>query len=105
MLETDNILPGSMLSSNSDFSIIRVLDVLTMPRAPSIMVVPSPGWIRVNTGGSALGAPEAAGSGGVFITFAGYPRDAFGFSIGQEFAYMVELCAAIYALEVAWWKG
>ena len=99
MLETDNILPGNMFSNNSDFSIIRVLDVLTMPRAPSIMVVPSPGWIRVNTGGSALGAPRPSGCGGVFCAYRGFVKGCFAYTLDNGFAFDAELYAFIIAFE------
>ena len=59
----------------------------------------------MNTDGSSLGTPGAAGASGIFRTPSGFPHGAFTFHIDFEFAYVAEIVAAIYAVEMAWSKG
>ena len=52
-----------MYNSLNEFHIIKLLQVQGIPsRAPKIISVswkpPPPGWFKVNTDGSSLGAPE-----------------------------------------------
>ena len=76
------------------------------PRIIYVIWQPPPiGWIKVNTDGSAMGSPGAAGSGGIFKNASAFPRGSFAFSMGSTFAYMAELIAAIFAIEVAWERG
>ncbi|WCJ18474.1 Retrovirus-related Pol polyprotein from type-1 retrotransposable element R2 [Euphorbia peplus] len=103
---------NSCSSSNSmkDFHVLRQLGLSVRPsRAPKIIGIswkpPSSGWLKVNTDGSALGAPSSAGSGGIFRTSRGFPKGCFAFSIGCSFAHIAELRAAVYAISVAWNKG
>ncbi|WCJ38613.1 hypothetical protein M5689_019665 [Euphorbia peplus] len=57
------------------------------PRASNVIGVrwypPSPGWLKGNTDGSALGCPSPAGSGGIFRTPRGFGRGCFSFPIGN----------------------
>ena len=101
---------GSMHNNVNELHILHLLNIKgvagSTPKIVSITWQPPPSaWIKVNTNGSALGSPGAAGAGGIFHTTAGFPRGAFSFNLGCDFAYVAELSAAIYALEIAWNKG
>ncbi|XP_065881606.1 uncharacterized protein [Euphorbia lathyris] len=94
-------------SSRRDAVILSCL--LASPRpplAPNIIPVhwlkPPPGWIKVNVDGSAFGTPGEAGAGGIFRNYRGFPNGCFAFSTPLSFAYMAELRAAIFAIELAW---
>ena len=67
--------------------------------------VPDHPWIKVNTDGSSLGALGDSGASGLFCNSAGFPRGAFTFSVGHEYAFFAELYTAMYAVQIAWNKG
>ena len=52
----------------------------------------------MNTDGSFLSVPGALGAGGLFRSSAGFLRGAFAFLIGQNFAFITELYAAMHAM-------
>ncbi|KAK2633785.1 hypothetical protein Ddye_028577 [Dipteronia dyeriana] len=57
---------------------------------------PAPGWIKVNTDGTALGSSGVGGCGGVFQTFRSFVK---------VFSFEVELLAASLAINYAWNLG
>lgn len=101
---------GHMYNSIDELRLLRVLHIPGIPRrAPWIISVywqsPPVSWIKINTDGSALGSPGEARAGGIFRTSCGYARGSFAFRIGCSFAYLAELQAAIYAVNMAWDRG
>ena len=97
---------GKMFNMVDELRILHLLNIKGIPGlAPRIVCVvwqpPPMGWIKVNIDGSAMGTPGAAGSGGIFRNASAFPRGSFAFSMGSTFAYMAELIAAMFAIEVA----
>ena len=95
-----------MNSNYSDLRIIRALGIQAIPRrAPVIKSVnwtpPPPGWIKVNTDGSSLGAPGPSGCGGIFRTYRGFVKGCFSVALDDGFAFEAELHAFIIAIEKA----
>ena len=99
-----------MYKSIYEFCILKLLNIQCIPsRAPRVIFVlwqPPPFfWIKVNTDGSFFGTTGAAGAGGIFRTSARFPRGAFAFGIENAHAYLAELSATVYAIEIASEKG
>ncbi|XP_050222822.1 uncharacterized protein LOC126672915 [Mercurialis annua] len=90
-------------NSINDMITLKLLRIKSVPRKPQrvISVVwrsPPTGWIKVNTDGSALGAPGPAGGGGIFRNTRGFCQGCFALHLGCSFAFMAEIEAAIYAV-------
>ncbi|XP_055960966.1 uncharacterized protein LOC130015235 [Mercurialis annua] len=108
--ETNYFRCGTMFNSVSELQILKILGINgIVSKAPKIIPVywqpPPCNWIKVNTDGSALGAPGPAGAGGIFRNSDGHPVGAFAVNVGNDFANVAELFAAINAVEIAWNKN
>lgn len=73
---------GCMRNSISDLLILRRLNIKgRVGKAPKIIEVqwlpPNPGWIKVNTDGSANGSPGPASCSCVFRTYRGFCKGCF----------------------------
>lgn len=95
-----------MYNSQDDLLRLQSLHLIVHPKkAPSILEVhwktPSPGWIKCNTDGNALGAPGSATCGGVFRNSRGFVQGCFSVNMGIAFAFEAELLAVILAIEAA----
>ncbi|XP_057803256.1 uncharacterized protein LOC131018559 [Salvia miltiorrhiza] len=62
-------------------------------------------WIKVNTDGSASGAPRKIATGGVFRDNVGWVRGCFHYKGGTGFAFEAELLAVIMAIQIAHSRG
>ena len=76
---------GSMSNSMGEFHTLSLLNIVAIPsKAPRIISVtwypPILGWTKVNTDGSAVGAPGCSGAGGIFRNSRGYVKGAFAFN-------------------------
>ncbi|KAK3189348.1 hypothetical protein Dsin_028909 [Dipteronia sinensis] len=71
-----------------------------VPRSP-----PATWWIKVNTDGTTLGSPSVGDCGGVFRTCKSFVKACFTVSVGQVFAFEVELLAVSLAINYAWNLG
>ncbi|XP_057779536.1 uncharacterized protein LOC130998119 [Salvia miltiorrhiza] len=92
--------------NQATFNDVDVLGSLHALRRPPTMIEvhwwpPAGHWIKVNTDGSALGAPGNIAVGGVFRDNFGWVRGCFHFKGGVGFAFEAELLAAIYAINIA----
>ncbi|WCJ36046.1 hypothetical protein M5689_017268 [Euphorbia peplus] len=110
LCEIDKSNSSSSSNALQDFHVLHQLGISARPcRAPKIIGVrwkpPTSGWLKINTDGSALGAPGRAGSGGIFRTARGFSKGCFAFSINCSYAHLAELRAAIHAISVAWERG
>ncbi|WCJ34681.1 hypothetical protein M5689_015975 [Euphorbia peplus] len=80
-----------------------------LPRAPRIISVlwksPTVGWMKANTDGALSGSPSLGGAGGIFRNYRGFPNGCFAFPVGEQFAHIAELRAAIMAIYIARDKG
>ncbi|XP_057791344.1 uncharacterized protein LOC131008487 [Salvia miltiorrhiza] len=101
---------GRMANSCQDLMVLRKLGV--KPRAappPTFINVywwPPPNqWIKVNTDGSALGAPGKIAAGGVFRDKFSWVRGCFHIKGGIGFAFEAELLAVISAIQIAFYKN
>ena len=99
-----------MNGSLDELLLFRTLGVPGIPRkAPRIIPVtwrpPSVDWVKVNTDGSALGAPGPSGAGGIFRNARGFSKGCFAFSTGEAFAFVAELQAAMFAVTMASERG
>ncbi|XP_057803758.1 uncharacterized protein LOC131019091 [Salvia miltiorrhiza] len=97
---------GCMNNSWSDYLIIRRIGVSSRASPPPIFVnvhwwPPILQWIKVNTDGSALGAPGKIAAGGVFRDNHGCVRGCFHQDGGKGFAFEAELLAVILAIQIA----
>ncbi|XP_057791061.1 uncharacterized protein LOC131008185 [Salvia miltiorrhiza] len=97
---------GCMNNSWSDYLIIRRIGVASRVSPPPIFVnvhwwPPILQWIKVNTDGSALGAPGKIAAGGVFRDNHGCVRGCFHQDGGKGFAFEAELLAVILAIQIA----
>ena len=76
------------------------------PRASVIKSVvwspPSPGWVKVNTDGVALGSPSVGGCGGVFRNCRSFVKGCFAAPLGSVFTFEAELLAVSMAINYAW---
>ncbi|XP_057809094.1 uncharacterized protein LOC131023567 [Salvia miltiorrhiza] len=97
---------GSMHNSCDDLLVVKNIGV--RPRAypsPEFINVywwpPVNNWIKVNTDGSALGAPGKIGAGGVFRDKFSWVRGCFHVKGGIGFAFEAELLAVITAIQIA----
>ncbi|XP_057771115.1 uncharacterized protein LOC130990904 [Salvia miltiorrhiza] len=97
---------GSMQNSFDDLLVVKKIGV--RPRAsppPDFINVywwpPVNNWIKVNTDGSALGAPGKIGAGGVFRDKFSWVRGCFHVKGGIGFALEAELLAVITAIQIA----
>ncbi|XP_057771151.1 uncharacterized protein LOC130990949 [Salvia miltiorrhiza] len=97
---------GNNNNTWSDYLITRSIGVSTRPAAPPRMVEvhwwpPVNHWIKVNTDGSALGAPGAIAAGGVFRDKWSVVRGCFHIKGGVGYAFEAELLAVITAINIA----
>ncbi|XP_057811426.1 uncharacterized protein LOC131025643 [Salvia miltiorrhiza] len=101
---------GTSNNSWSDYLILRSVGVASRAAPPPVMVnvhwwPPVGPWIKVNTDGSAMGAPGSIAAGGVFRDHWGWVRGCFHFKGGTGFAFEAELLAVIYAIMIAHHRG
>ncbi|XP_057774812.1 uncharacterized protein LOC130993791 [Salvia miltiorrhiza] len=97
---------GTISNSWSDFLIVRNIGVQSRFAAPPEVInvnwwPPAHPWIKVNTDGSALGAPGAISAGGVFRDNWCHVRGCFHTKGGIGFAFEAELLAVITAISIA----
>ena len=97
---------GCMRNSISDLLILLRLNIKgRVGKAPKIIEVQwlplNPGWIKVNTDGSANGSPDPASCSGVFQTYRGFCKGCFSCPIGVAYAFEAELLDIITALDYA----
>ncbi|XP_057803038.1 uncharacterized protein LOC131018330 [Salvia miltiorrhiza] len=91
-------------SSWSDYLITRKLGIMQRAKPPPRMIEvhwwpPTNNWMKVNTDGSALGAPGLIATGGVF--YWAVVRGCFHIKGGVGFAFEAELLAVITAINLA----
>ncbi|XP_057770760.1 uncharacterized protein LOC130990552 [Salvia miltiorrhiza] len=101
---------GHMSNTWSDYLILRAIDVTTRAAPPPDMInvhwwPPVSHWIKVNTDGSASGAPGKIAAGGVFRDNVGWVRGCFHYKGGTGFAFEAELLAVIMAIQIAHSRG
>ncbi|XP_057771087.1 uncharacterized protein LOC130990877 [Salvia miltiorrhiza] len=101
---------GNTTNSWSDYLAMRSIGVATRAAPPPIMIEvhwwpPVGQWIKVNTDGSALGAPGNIAVGGVFRDKWGWVRGCFHYKGGVGFAFEAELLAVMYAVAIAHNRG
>ncbi|XP_057777802.1 uncharacterized protein LOC130996413 [Salvia miltiorrhiza] len=103
---------GNTNNSWTDYLITRRLGVQSRAAAPPYFVdvhwwPPVNHWMKVNTDGSALGAPGSisAGGGGVFRDKWAAVRGCFHVKGGLGFAFEAELLAVITAINIAHSRG
>ena len=99
-----------MYNSLNELKILSLLHIRgKASKAPTILSViwrpPPTSWIKANTDGSTLGSPGILRAPSIFRTTSGFPRGAFAFFLGNSFAYIAEINAAMCAVEIAWQKG
>ncbi|XP_057775292.1 uncharacterized protein LOC130994266 [Salvia miltiorrhiza] len=97
---------GNSRNTWSDYVITRNIGVSTRPAPLPRMVEvhwwpPVNHWIKVNTDGSALGAPGAIAASGVFRDKWSVVRGCFHIKGGVGFAFEAELLAVITAINLA----
>ena len=93
-----------MKNSISYFLVLRHCGIKgRLAKAPSIVKMqwkpPDPGWIKINTDGSADGSPGMAGCGGIFWTYHSFCKGCFAHPIGIALAFQSELMGVISAIE------
>ena len=66
---------------------------------------PTPGWIKVNTDGVAMGSPGVGGCGGIFQNCRAFVKGCFAIPLSQVFAVEVEILADSLAINFAWKYG
>ncbi|KAF1895720.1 hypothetical protein Lal_00037836 [Lupinus albus] len=71
----------------------------------SFWIAPMMGWIKINSEGTALGAPGPAEGGSIFRDFNGVFRGGFAGFFGVRDSLFAELQAAFMAIEIAHQKG
>ncbi|XP_057791145.1 uncharacterized protein LOC131008275 [Salvia miltiorrhiza] len=103
-INTKNI--GTINNTWSEYLITRAIGVGSRPAPPPNMVEvhwwpPTSPWIKVNTDGSALGAPGIIAAGGVFRDHHAVVRGCFHIKGGTGFAFEAELLAVITAINIA----
>ncbi|XP_057808794.1 uncharacterized protein LOC131023266 [Salvia miltiorrhiza] len=101
---------GTSNNSWSDYLILRSIGVATRAAPPPVMIEvhwwpPVGQWMKVNTDGSAMGAPGSIAAGGVFRDHWGWVRGCYHFKGGTGFAFEAELLAVIYAITIAHQRG
>ncbi|XP_057770894.1 uncharacterized protein LOC130990686 [Salvia miltiorrhiza] len=101
---------GNSNNTWSDYLILRSIGVATRAKPPPIMIEvywwpPAVSWMKVNTDGSAHGAPGSIAAGGVFRDSWGWVRGCFHFKGGRGFAFEAELLAVIHAISIAHNRG
>ncbi|XP_057775017.1 uncharacterized protein LOC130993994 [Salvia miltiorrhiza] len=101
---------GHMNNEWSDYVILREIGVKGRTAPPPKLISvswwpPSTAWMKVNTDGSALGAPGAIGVGGIFRDNWGWVRGCFHYKQGTGYAFEAELMAVIIAIRIAHARG
>ncbi|XP_057811625.1 uncharacterized protein LOC131025856 [Salvia miltiorrhiza] len=101
---------GNSNNTWSDYLILRSIGVATRAKPPPTMIEvywwpPAVSWMKVNTDGSAHGAPGSIAAGGVFRDSWGWVRGYFHFKGGRGFAFEAELLAVIHAISIAHNRG
>ncbi|XP_057775108.1 uncharacterized protein LOC130994090 [Salvia miltiorrhiza] len=97
---------GTTNNSWFDYLILRRIGVETRAAPPPSMIEvhwwpPVGPWMKVNTDGSALGAPGSIAAGRVYRDHRGWVRGCFHFKRGLGFAFETELLAVIYVITIA----
>ncbi|XP_057792980.1 uncharacterized protein LOC131009580 [Salvia miltiorrhiza] len=97
---------GSTDSSWSDYLTTRRLGIQQRVKPPPRMIEvywwpPTHNWMKVNTDGSAMGAPGVIAAGGVFRDNWAMVRGCFHIKGGVGFAFEAELLAIITAINLA----
>ncbi|XP_057779814.1 uncharacterized protein LOC130998415 [Salvia miltiorrhiza] len=101
---------GTIKNNWTDYVIVRSLGIGSRAAPPPRMVEvywwpPVTHWIKVNTDGSAKGAPGRIAAGGVFRDNFAYVRGCFHIKGGSGFAFEAELLAVITAINIAHDRG
>ncbi|XP_057803993.1 uncharacterized protein LOC131019431 [Salvia miltiorrhiza] len=101
---------GHMNNSWKDYTILRSIGVATRAAPPPDFIAvhwwpPVSPWIKVNTDGSAIGAPGNIAAGGVFRDNFSWVRGCFHYKGGVGFAFEAELLAVIKAIFIAHDRG
>ncbi|XP_057791166.1 uncharacterized protein LOC131008296 [Salvia miltiorrhiza] len=97
---------GSIQNSWTDFLVTRHLGVKSRETPPPSMIEvhcwpPVSRWIKVNTDGSATGAPGLIAAGGIFRDKWAAIKGCFHIKGGVGFAFEAELLAIIIAINIA----
>ncbi|XP_057811822.1 uncharacterized protein LOC131026062 [Salvia miltiorrhiza] len=101
---------GYMKNTWSDYLILHRIGVKTRATAPPTFISvhwwpPASPWIKVNTDGSAMGAPGNITAGGVFRDHFTWVRGCFHYRAGIGYAFEAELFAVIIAIQIAHSRG
>ncbi|XP_057779593.1 uncharacterized protein LOC130998178 [Salvia miltiorrhiza] len=101
-----NFRLGSMKNTCEDLLILRKIGIKGRASPPPDFInvywwPPPHQWIKVNTDGSALGAPGRIAAGGVFRDSRSLVRGCFHVKGGLGFAFEAELLAVITAIQIA----
>ncbi|XP_057775188.1 uncharacterized protein LOC130994172 [Salvia miltiorrhiza] len=97
---------GHMDNNWADYITLRNIGVRGRAAPPPTYISvnwwppPAP-WMKVNTDGSALGAPGNISYGGVFRDHWGWVRGCFHYKCGMGYAFEAELLAVIMAVRIA----
>ncbi|XP_057802933.1 uncharacterized protein LOC131018226 [Salvia miltiorrhiza] len=109
-LDASSFKIGSVSNSWQDYLITRSIGVVSRASPPPLMIEvywwpPAGQWIKVNTDGSASGAPGDIAAGGVFRDKFGWVRGCFHMKCGRGYAFEAELYAVIAAIAIAYARG
>ncbi|XP_057808521.1 uncharacterized protein LOC131022999 [Salvia miltiorrhiza] len=102
----ENFKLGAMANTWEDLSILKKIGIKGRAAIPPDFInvywwPPSNHWIKVNTDGSALGAPGKIAAGGVFRDNHSTVRGCFHKKRGIGYAFEAELLAVITAIQYA----
>ena len=97
---------GHMKNSQLELVILRRLRISGICRSfpiafPVIWLRPSPGWVKINCDGAAIGSPGCAAAGSLCRDFTGSAIFSFASPIGVRFAFEAELLAVSLAVDKA----
>ncbi|XP_057808539.1 uncharacterized protein LOC131023020 [Salvia miltiorrhiza] len=97
---------GHMDNSWEDYMVLRNIGIKGRAAPPPTFISvswwpPTAPWMKVNTDGSALGAPGALSYGGVFRDHWGWVRGCFHYKHSMGYAFEAELLAVITAFRIA----
>ncbi|XP_057779759.1 uncharacterized protein LOC130998351 [Salvia miltiorrhiza] len=106
----NNFSLGHMNNFWKDYTILRSIGVATRAARPPDFIdvhwwLPASPWIKVNTDGSAMGAPGNIAAGGVFRDNFNWVRGCYHYKGGVGFSFEAELLAVIKAILIAHDRG